>query len=367
MENDMTLTRRARRGAVTVALVAGGLLTTAACAAPHIVISRSGGGVTTNRQATTASQTTATPPAPLAADAPALNLQQQFVRTVKAVSPSVVQIETSLGLGSGVIYDSQGDIVTNSHVVGRSSVFKVTLSDGRALAGRLVGTYPADDLAVIRVNGSNLHPAVFGDSSKLEVGDIVLAIGNPLGLQSSVTQGIVSAVGRTVPEGNGVTLPDVIQSSAAINPGNSGGALVDLQGEVVGIPTLGIADQQSGGVAQGIGFSISSNVARSIADQLIRSGRVTSSNRAYLGVQVSSVGSGEPGVLVAAVGSGTPAAQAGLQAGDLIQAIDGRSTADASQLAQVLAGLKPGQTVKVVVLRNRQQRTFDVTLGQLPG
>lgn len=149
-------------------------------------------------------------------------------------------------------------------------------ADGRKLDGTLAGTYPEGDLAVVHVTGADLRPATFGDSSKLDVGDIVLALGSPLGLQSSVTQGIISALGRSVPESASVTLPDVIQTSAEINPGNSGGALVDLAGDVVGIPTLAALDPQLGDTAAaGIGFAIPSNVVVDIAGQLIASGHVT--------------------------------------------------------------------------------------------
>jgi S1-C subfamily serine protease len=202
-------------------------------------------------------------------------LQNDFIQVVNLVSPSVVVIQTSSGLGSGVAFDANGDIVTNNHVVEGSTKFTVTLADGRQLAGKLVGTYKADDLAVIHVNATDLVPATFADSSQLVVGDIVLAIGNPLGLQSSVTEGIVSAVGRTVSDPSAGTLRGVIQTSAAINPGNSGGALVNLAGQVVGIPTLTATDPQIGGAAPGIGFAISSNIAADVATQLIASGRVT--------------------------------------------------------------------------------------------
>jgi putative serine protease PepD len=151
----------------------------------------------------------------------------------------------------------------------------VILADGQKLAGTLVGTYPAGDLAVIHVTGTNLKPATFGDSSKLVAGDIVLAVGSPLGLQGSVTEGIVSAIGRKVAESKTVTLPDVIQTSAEINPGNSGGALVDLAGEVVGIPTLTALDPELGNTAAaGIGFAIPSNVVVDVAGQLVGHGRV---------------------------------------------------------------------------------------------
>jgi S1-C subfamily serine protease len=206
----------------------------------------------------------------------ALALQNDFVHVVSTVSPSVVVIETTDGLGSGIVFNDNGDIVTNYHVVAGSRTFAVTLADGQKLAGTLVGTYPARDLAVIHVTGTNLKPATFGDSSKLVVGDIVLAIGNPLGFRSSVTEGIVSALARSVQETSTVTLPDVIQTSAAINPGNSGGALVDLAGEVVGIPTLAALDPEMGNTAApGIGFAIPSNVVTEVARQLIANGHVT--------------------------------------------------------------------------------------------
>ena len=182
--------------------------------------------------------------APSSSPTIATALQNDFVRVVNQVSPSVVVVETPSGLGSGIVFDTKGDIVTNNHVVDGSKTFAVTLANGQRLAATLVGAYPAGDIAVVHVNATNLQPATFADSSKVVVGDIVLALGNPLGLQSSVTQGIVSAVGRSVPESSSVTLPDVIQTSAEINPGNSGGALVDLAGNVVGIPTLGALDPQ---------------------------------------------------------------------------------------------------------------------------
>src|SRR6266540_3074459 len=153
-------------------------------------------------------------------------LQQQFVSVVKQVGPAVVLIRTSEGLGSGIVFDAKGDIVTNDHVVDNASNFQVTLANGKQYRARPVGSFPADDLAVLHVDAAGLHPAAFADSSRLEVGDVALAIGNPLGLQSSVTEGIVSALGRTVNEDNVVALPNVIQTSAAINPGNSGGARV---------------------------------------------------------------------------------------------------------------------------------------------
>lgn len=312
--------------------------------------------------------TTATPNAsPPSGAQSAAGLQDAYVAVVKQVLPSVVQIKTDSGLGSGIVFDTKGDIVTNDHVVSGAASFTVTTSSGRNLPATLVGTFPADDLAVIHVSNAQLTPAVFGDSSKLQVGDIVMAIGNPLGLQSSVTAGIVSATGRTVSEDNGVVLPDTIQTSAEINPGNSGGALVDLEANVVGIPTLAAVDQQLGGSAPGIGFAIPANVVTSIASQLVSDGKVTHSGRAYLGVRVALEDISGNGVVIASVDAGGPAAKAGIQPGDTITSINGQSTPTPESLSTALAGLAPGTKVSVhVVNQSGSQRTVSVTLGELP-
>src|SRR5881227_304343 len=250
-------------------------------------------------------------------------LQNAFVSVYRKVSPSVVQIQTSEGLGSGIVFDTKGDIVTNAHVVGAAKTFTVTTSTGKQFKASLVGTFEADDLAVIKVSGAGLHPATFADSSKLRVGDLAMAIGNPLGLQSSVTQGIVSALGRQEPEGNGIVLQNAIQTSAAINPGNSGGALVNIGGRVIGIPTLAAADPQLGGAASGIGFAIPSNTVKSIATQLVQHGHVINSGRPYLGVRIGDTGNG---VYIGTVTAGSPAAKAGLKAGDVVLAVNGKPT-----------------------------------------
>jgi putative serine protease PepD len=313
-----------------------------------------------------AASPTATAPAP-GGPGGAAQLQQAFVAVVDKVGPSVVVIETDSGLGSGVVFDDKGDIVTNAHVVGNSTTFKVTTAAGDRLDATLVGTFPPNDVAVIRAKDGNLTPATFGDSSALVVGDIVLAIGNPLGLQSSVTDGIVSATGRTVQEPGGAALPNTIQTSAPINPGNSGGALANLAGEVIGIPTLAASDPQIGGTAPGIGFAIPSNIAKDLAQQLIDNGRVVNSHRAYLGIRAADVQSGQ-GVLVYSVEQGGPAAKAGLPEGVLITSVAGQPTPDAGTLAAVLATLEPGRTVPVETLsRAGSTKTYQVTLGELPG
>jgi putative serine protease PepD len=201
-------------------------------------------------------------------------VQKQFTDVVARVSPMVVQIQTAQGLGSGIVYDADGDVVTNAHVTSGATSFVVTLANGVRHAAKLVGADPGNDLAVIHIIGAMPDPASFGDSSKVRAGDISFAIGNPLGLRSSVTQGIVSSVNRNVSEGNGVTLSQAIQTSAEINPGNSGGALVDLSGRVIGIPTLAGLDPEFGGAqAPGIGFAIPSSTVQRVANQLIGRGR----------------------------------------------------------------------------------------------
>jgi S1-C subfamily serine protease len=300
-------------------------------------------------------------------DSVATSLQNAYSSVYKKVSPSVVQIETSDGLGSGVVFDTAGDIVTNAHVVGTAKTFTVTTSSGKRLTGKLVGVFAPDDLAVIKVNGGGLAPAAFTNSDKLRIGDIAMAIGNPLGLSSSFTEGIVSALNRSEPEGNGVVLPSAIQTSAPINPGNSGGALTDIGGSVIGIPTLAAADPQLGGAAAGIGFAIPSNVVVNIATQLVKTGKVTSSNRAYLGIEIADTAEAT-GVTVTKVLPGTAAAKAGIAAGDRITSLNGTKTPTSSDLSTALAGLKPGQTVKVVVVhQSGTPATLSLTLGEYPG
>ena len=222
---------------------------------------------------------------------------------------------------------------------------------------------------MIKVRGSGLHPAAFADSNQLRIGDIAMAIGNPLGLQSSFTQGIVSALDRNEPEGNGVVLPAAIQTSAAINPGNSGGALVDIHGAVIGIPTLarGQNPQLRPGAAAGIGFAIPSDTVKNIADQIAKTGTVTNSDRAFLGVSIADTGL-ENGVYITKVLAGTAAAKSGLTAGERITSVNGTATPSSQQLGAVVAGLKPGQTAKVGFTRQSGATgSVELTLGQYPG
>jgi putative serine protease PepD len=341
-----------------------------AAAATLLLASCSSAGNSTGTPRGSAGTTLGSAPPAGGAPVSAQSLQETFTHVVRTVLPQVVQIKTDSGLGSGIVLDKNGNIVTNAHVVANSSSFQVTLSTGKTYAATLVGSFVADDLAVVRLQTvpSDLAVATFADSSKLEVGALVMAVGNPLGLQSSVTEGIVSATGRTVSEGNGVTIPDAIQTSAAINPGNSGGALVDLNGNVVGIPTLAATDPQlGGGAAPGIGFAIPSNTVRDIAAQLIaNNGKVTTTHRAYLGVRVATVTGG--GVVLAQVDPGGPAARAGLVAGDVVTQVNGQDTPTAGALTSILATLKPGDAAKLTVIRaDGNQQTVTITLGELPG
>jgi S1-C subfamily serine protease len=319
-----------------------------------------------SRSTTFSATTVSSSAAPGGSLSTAAALQRTFASVYRQVAPSVVQITTAQGLGSGIIYDRVGDIVTNNHVVGSATSFTVTTSSGKQLKGTLVGAFAPDDLAVIKVSAAGLRPAVFADSSRLRIGDLAMAIGNPLGLSSSVTEGIISALNRQESEGNGVTLPNTIQTSAAINPGNSGGALVDITGRVIGIPTLAAEDLQLGGAAAGIGFAIPSNVVVDIADQIIKNGRVTNSHRAYLGVRVGETGGN--GVYVGSVTPGGPAANAGLKAGDVITAVNGTPTPTTEALVSALASLKPGQTINVKIThQDGTSSILKITLGQYPG
>jgi S1-C subfamily serine protease len=298
--------------------------------------------------------------------AAALAFQHAITAVVRQLSPSVVQIQNAQGLGSGVVFDSAGDIVTNNHVVAGGGPYTVT-AGAHSYGASLVGRFAPDDLAVVRVSGAQLQPAAFANSSRLNVGDFAIAIGNPLGLRSSVTDGIVSAFRQGVSEGNGVALPLMIQTSAAINPGNSGGALADLQGRVIGIPTLAATDPELGGsAAPGIGFAIPSNLVSDIATQIIRFGHVANSHRAYLGVQIRDTGGA--GVLVASVTAGGPASKAGIKAGDVILTLNGHRTPTINDLTSVASELKPGTTVSLGIATQRGKReTVHVTLGTFPG
>ncbi|MEW2291508.1 trypsin-like peptidase domain-containing protein [Streptomyces sp. NPDC006743] len=321
---------------------------------------------------------TRTPPAgrQVAAPATADDLQSDYQRVIREVLPSVVQIQASRDLGSGVVYDDKGHIVTNAHVVGNEKRFHVTTAGSEeTLTATLVSAYPEQDLAVVKLDKvpHGLKAAAFGDSDKVAVGQIVLAMGSPLGLSSSVTQGIVSATGRTVSEGQsgggtGATIADMVQTSAAINPGNSGGALVNLDGRVIGIPTLAATDPQLGGsAAPGIGFAIPASLVKTIAGQIVKYGRVVDSGRAALGITGRTVvdASYQPaGVAVVDVKAGGAADRAGIRPGDIILRVGGTGITDITSLSEALAADRPGQRTKVTYSRDGAEKTVEVTLGE---
>ena len=303
-------------------------------------------------------------------------LQRAYQRIIKTMLPSVVQIDAGKSTGSGVVFDAKGDIVTNAHVVEGAKNFEVISSvAARPLTARMVGTFGPDDLAVIKVTSgaAGLRPARWANSNRAQIGQIVLAVGSPFGLTDSVTQGIISATGRTVigPRIGGRSpsvIASALQTSAAINPGNSGGALVGLSGDVIGIPTLEATDPDIGRRAEGIGFAIPSNTVRNVASQLIDKGRVTKSDRASLQVTgtTHATKQGSPdGVSIDEIQAGGAAAAAGIKIGDIITGLGGMATRTLADLDELLVGYKPGDRVKVAVLRNGQHQQFEVKLGSL--
>ncbi|MGA9031191.1 MAG: DegQ family serine endoprotease [Sulfuricaulis sp.] len=270
-------------------------------------------------------------------------------------------------LGSGVIVDSSGYIITNNHVVAKADEIKVLLNDKREFTGKVVGTDPKSDIAIVKINAKDLPVIPWGDSDKLDVGEYVLAIGNPFGLNQTVTQGIVSAVGRA---NVGIAdYEDFIQTDAAINPGNSGGALVNSRGQLVGINTAIFS--RSGGY-MGIGFAVPSNMTRSVMDSLIKTGKVV---RGWLGVSIQEVtpdlakqfGMKESrGALVSEVIPDSPAAAAGIQSGDIITAFNGKAVDSPSTLRNTVAQTLVGKSVKVEVLRDKKPVTMDVKISEQP-
>jgi serine protease Do len=341
-------------------------------------------------------KTEAPPPAPAApaaaaappvtrAEAPAGASTSNFVGLVRKLDPSVVAIRTTElvaaspfddvpeevqgSLGSGVIVDASGLIVTNHHVVAGGADIEVVMADGTELAGTVIGADPEIDIALVKVGASGLTAAPLGDSDKVEVGEWVVAIGNPFGLEHTATAGIVSAVGRTlsdVPAGRAHMAQTFIQTDASINPGNSGGPLINAAGEVIGIATA--IDTRG----RGIGFAVPIDLVKDVIPALRRDGRLV---RSWLGVYLQPVTeelardlsiAPRQGVFVAGVVEGSPAAQAGLMRGDVILEFGGRPV-DERTLPWRAAVAGAGQTVKVKVLRQGAERTIDVRMQRLPG
>ncbi len=320
-------------------------------------------------------------PAERAAIRAANDLSLAFQHASRQIAPSVVNIVNIVqlelrvppgladrwrGQGSGVIARADGYILTNSHVVWEAGEIQVTLANGRQYQAEVVGADRETDLAVIKIDSNGLTPATFGDSEATKVGQWVLAVGNPFGLDHTVTAGIVSAKGRVM---GLATYENLIQTDAAINPGNSGGPLVNLNGEVIGI-TAAITTQTGGNL--GIGFAIPSNMARLVMDSILVRGRVV---RGYLGVQMAvlteelaeSFGyDGTRGVIIAEVTEDSPAEEAGLQADDIVLEISGRRVIDRNQLLNSVARIPPGKTVDVTVFRNGARRSVSLTVGERP-
>jgi S1-C subfamily serine protease len=297
-------------------------------------------------------------------------------------SPSVVFVDAGDATGSGIIYDTNGNIVTNDHVVTGATGLSVTLNNGKSYKATVVGTDGADDLAVIHISASGLTPATFAKDGTFRPAQTVLAIGSPLGLKQTVTSGLISALNRTEQEPNGAYIPNALQTSAPINPGNSGGALVALDGSVVGMPTLEQTSDTSGTTAQDIGFAISAPRITLIADQLIASGKVEHTGRAYLGVSLGNGTTGSTGqsfgfgggntttvqgATIGRVAAGSPAADAGLQAGDVITKFAGTRVTSSDDLLSALASQKPGSSVSVTIQSaTGGSRTVTLHLSELP-
>jgi putative serine protease PepD len=258
--------------------------------------------------------------------------------------------------GTGFVYDANGDIVTNQHVISGASSVRVKFSDGSSYKATVVGSDPSTDVAVLHVDApsSKLHPLTLADSSRVAVGDGVVAIGNPFGLDDTVTSGIVSAVDREISSPNDTPIEGAIQTDAAINHGNSGGPLLNLQGQVIGITSQ---IQSEGGGNDGVGFAVPSNTVKSIAAQLIANGKV---EHAFLGVTPTNANGG---VGISTVKPGSAADDAGLKVGDVVTAVDGRTITDQSQLRAIISQHKPGDTLTLTVRRDGATRTVKATLG----
>jgi S1-C subfamily serine protease len=385
-------------GLVAAALLGAGLALGGAAAFGGL-----GGQTTTVREVAAAASaaSSSSSPAPLLSindiyrrDAPGVvQVTSTSVVTVPAVpfgDPFFPQRQQEQSLGSGFVVDKAGHIVTNYHVVQGAGQVRVSFSNGASMKAKVQGTDPSSDLAVLKIDASSraLTPLVLGNSDAMQVGDPVVAIGNPFGLDRTVTAGIVSAIQRAITAPNGYTIDHVIQTDAAINHGNSGGPLLNRRGEVIGVNSqieTGSSSETSGNV--GVGFAIPSNTVKTVIAQLIRQGHI---DRAFLGIGATPITRNlarvfrlptSHGLLVQSVQPGSGAAKAGLKAGttqvvlagesydlggDIVVSADGRPVASLSKLRDIVAAKKPGDTVHLVVYRNGKKQGLDVKLGRQP-
>jgi putative serine protease PepD len=284
-------------------------------------------------------------------------------RVYAAAADGVVAVQVGGGSGTGFVIDDRGTIVTNAHVVGQSTQASVRFGDsGATVDAEVLGSDPSTDLAVLRVDPSRvgtLHPLTLADSDNVRVGDEVVAIGHPFGLDRTATAGIVSGLGREIQSPNGFSIDEVIQTDAAINPGNSGGPLVDGRGRVVGVNSQ-IATSGAGGGNVGVGFAVPANTVREVVPRLA-SGQTI--ERPYLGLTTAA---GSAGVEVQAVTPGGPAQRAGLRAGDVVVSVDGHAVSEPGDVTDALDGKEPGDSVQVELERDGSRQQLDITLGTRP-
>jgi putative serine protease PepD len=360
----------------------------AAAGAAAVVLGAGGGAAAYEVASGTATQTvvrqvTVTDSQPAANDS-ALSVSALYDRVHEGVVTIKVTTPQGQALGSGFVIDSEGHIVTNDHVVDGASAISVEFADGSTYDAELIGTDASTDIGVIKVDApsSELTPLELGDSSAVQVGDEVVAIGSPLGLNETVTSGIVSALHRTITSPNNFSINDAIQTDAAINHGNSGGPLLDLEGQVIGINSQ--IESDSGG-NDGIGFAVPSNTVESVVSQLLATGKV---EHAYLGVGIATITDAlssqldiPAGVEVTQVTPGGPAADAGLKAadatslvggqelptgGDVITAVNGKGVSTSEELQSVIGAMKPGDSASITYSRDGSEHTVQVTLGTRP-
>ena len=297
---------------------------------------------------------------------------QIIINAVERLRTSVVKIEqfdvkegreAVTGTGTGFLFSSDGYLFTNSHVVKKAKHLRTILYDGSIHHAALIGEDPYTDLAILKIDATDYTPAILGDSDDLKIGQLAIAIGNPLGFQHTVTAGVVSALGRTLSSETGISMDSMIQTDASLNPGNSGGPLINADGEVIGVNTAMIRG------AQGLCFAISINTAKSVADHLIRYGKV---KRAYIGASLQQIGlvpklrtihhlKNQQALFITQVENNSPADKGGLMSGDIIYAFNDKTVETSDQLFKMLTGDKVGQFQYISVLRNNQKKELRVT------